>query len=434
MLLEYRKELSRSYLIAKGIPCDKTKEYQYRMIVNNQIQGLLPCSERNVEGEVYLYYDITSRQSMLQLYETKKMKFGDILNLMEDIIHILENIAEYLLDEKYLLLDPVYIFIDLETERPACIFYPYGEKGDGWTKTYEQLADFLLEHVDHTQEQAVNAAYQFYKLSKSEYFALQTFLPFLNKEKGTIKERTETAEFPDSKIMNPEGEFLSPEEMTDKGGSETVRAKPFPFGRLTAFIMSGLGTGAAIGYLLYRKPEGEQGLLILGIAAAAGAVFLLLGWRLIKELLKKQEDEEIQETEEEIYPVWSPCEEVREEAQYGETVYIGKGAEADAKDTAVSKITGRQGKKDIQFLLENLPVTVGKLEGKAQIVLQESSVSRVHARFVEKDGRIALMDMNSTNGTFLNGIRLEQGETLSLEDGDEIRFGRSVFQFEISEC
>ena len=63
----------------------------------------------------------------------------------------------------------------------------------------------------------------------------------------------------------------------------------------------------------------------------------------------------------------------------------------------------------------------GKLKSRAQILLSDASVSRIHARFVEQEGRTALIDLNSTNGTFINGVRLEQEEVASLEDGDELR-------------
>ena len=45
-------------------------------------------------------------------------------------------------------------------------------------------ADFFLEHIDHGQEQAVNLAYEFYRLSKADYFVLSSFLPFLEKDGG----------------------------------------------------------------------------------------------------------------------------------------------------------------------------------------------------------------------------------------------------------
>ena len=36
-------------------------------------------------------------------------------------------------------------------------------------KQYAERRDFFLEHIDHGQEQAVNLAYEFYKLSKADY-------------------------------------------------------------------------------------------------------------------------------------------------------------------------------------------------------------------------------------------------------------------------
>ena len=46
----YKRELSHSYLVIEGIPKEKTDSYQYRMILNNKISGLLEATERYVDG------------------------------------------------------------------------------------------------------------------------------------------------------------------------------------------------------------------------------------------------------------------------------------------------------------------------------------------------------------------------------------------------
>ena len=53
-------------------------------------------------------------------------------------------------------------------------------------------------------------------------------------------------------------------------------------------------------------------------------------------------------------------------------------------------------------------------------------VSRVHAALAFDAGRsvMTLMDMNSMNGTFLNGLRLQPQDVHDLHPGDQIRFGR----------
>ena len=54
----------------------------------------------------------------------------------------------------------------------------------------------------------------------------------------------------------------------------------------------------------------------------------------------------------------------------------------------------------------------------------EAGVSRRHARLL-RDGRaVYLMDLNSTNGTRVNGEPLAAGVEKRLRDGDEIRLGR----------
>ena len=109
--------------------------------------------------------------------------------------------------------------------------------------------------------------------------------------------------------------------------------------------------------------------------------------------------------------------------------------DSSASERRRPRLTGMTEEADgrkAEYSLERLPVLVGKLKSRAQILLSDASVSRIHARFVEQEGRTALIDLNSTNGTFINGVRLEQEEVASLEDGDELRFGNVRMKYEES--
>lgn len=56
----------------------------------------------------------------------------------------------------------------------------------------------------------------------------------------------------------------------------------------------------------------------------------------------------------------------------------------------------------------------------------EMGVSRIHAALTNDEDKLSLVDMGSSNGTFLNGQRLFPNQALPVHDGDEIRLGRLV--------
>ena len=98
------------------------------------------------------------------------------------------------------------------------------------------------------------------------------------------------------------------------------------------------------------------------------------------------------------------------------------------EEHAENKLYGL-GKNRRVIRLENLPFVVGKSKEHVDYLLQDNSVSRMHAKFTDRDGKIYLTDLNSTNGTFKNGLRLNPGEATLLEREDEVRLGRLEFAF-----
>lgn len=56
----------------------------------------------------------------------------------------------------------------------------------------------------------------------------------------------------------------------------------------------------------------------------------------------------------------------------------------------------------------------------------EKGVSRIHAAIERLDETLVLTDLNSANGTHLNGQRLVPDQPRVLRDGDEIRLGKLV--------
>jgi hypothetical protein len=63
------------------------------------------------------------------------------------------------------------------------------------------------------------------------------------------------------------------------------------------------------------------------------------------------------------------------------------------------------------------------------IALDDPFLSKKHAMFTVRESKIYLEDLNSRNGTFLNGNRLNMGVDAQLTDGDKISMGNVEFLF-----
>jgi len=70
--------------------------------------------------------------------------------------------------------------------------------------------------------------------------------------------------------------------------------------------------------------------------------------------------------------------------------------------------------------------TIGRAE--CDVDLNDPDVSRRHAVVRSVDTGVALEDLGSTNGTWVNGRRIEG--IVELSAGDEVRFGNTVWRLE----
>ena len=110
------------------------------------------------------------------------------------------------------------------------------------------------------------------------------------------------------------------------------------------------------------------------------------------------------------------------EEEFGKTIYIEE--KPLEKDRGLYQEDG-----ELLVSLSHFPFVVGKKRDNVDLVLSDYSVSRVHARIVEIGGEYYLEDLNSTNGTYKNGLRLQPYEKRKLEEHDEIRFGRLEYTY-----
>ena len=98
-------------------------------------------------------------------------------------------------------------------------------------------------------------------------------------------------------------------------------------------------------------------------------------------------------------------------------------------ETALHRLVQFTQKGLKELKIDRLPYTIGKKRGVCDGIIESDAVSRIHARVIFEGGTYYMTDLNSTNGTIVNGSRLKPGERQRLRINDEISFGRDLYYF-----
>ena len=113
-----------------------------------------------------------------------------------------------------------------------------------------------------------------------------------------------------------------------------------------------------------------------------------------------------------------------EEGTYGNTVLFKEN-----KDRG-KIIVPINADKYNSFELNIFPFIIGKLVEAVDGVIEDDSVSRIHAKIEKSDGQFYFVDLNSTNGSFVNGQSAPPNSRVKLNVGDRIQFGHVEYKFE----
>lgn len=99
---------------------------------------------------------------------------------------------------------------------------------------------------------------------------------------------------------------------------------------------------------------------------------------------------------------------------------------ADSSGFALRFISGKYQGADVP-LQGGKEIVVGR-SGDLDMVLLEDMVSRKHARISTINNQINIQDLNSTNGTFVNGEKIDKNKKQRLKEGDRILIGTSIIK------
>lgn len=443
----YRRDSEHNYMILKSDEKIRGNEYQVRMLLGNEIPGLLRCKLRMVDGEAYFYYKITSRQPLSRILGQRPAGCEDIWAIASGLVKALEGMERYLLAEEGILLEPDFLYMDVETKEVGFCYLPFFQKG--FSEAFRELAEYLLKNLNHEDDQAVLWGYQLYSGTVEENYHVAAVVRKLHrvdngrKDKETEEEKTvlvreeavswKETEIPKEPCPNPQS--LKSAARRELTGQEHLK-KRRRYRYILWIVFGGVLLAAGIAGLVFCRmltltQAGGVGFLL------AAVVFCLAGGKGKKQRRQRQEEiwqrqeknlaeQRVQDIGQQQVQEEKVCDFYEEpgEGIYGQTTLFREGM---PEETPV--LLSIHAEQRGNAVVDQDKFIIGKLKGQVNLVLDLPPVSRIHAGIERRDGKYFLEDLNSTNGTFLNGERLEANEYRQLHSGDEIYFAGAGYYF-----
>ena len=431
MEIRYYRDLNHNYMII-----DKETEqqdgYQYHMLKTNQIEGILPCTVRRINNEIYLYYCIDSKLNLSSCYEIKKMQIKELKSLLEEIHRTIRQMREYLLDESEIVFNIKAIYKELSSEKTFFALYPF-ENAD---ICFMDFAEQILAITDQEDENAISLAYKLCELAQNRELSVREIVEILLQEE---KQEVDPAEHNTSQENIKEwteGTDNIPQENEPKN-EEVKKGNNILFAIVSFTVFVVLCCLQRFFNLTYRENIISLTVMVITLLLTVLSVYF--------EIKKRKTDNTKEVTDMDINEYNIPdCNiSIKHPLQYDteaqKNIFDRKTTEELFGETIVlnpeilqriSRLYSRNSAASIQIGFEHLPLTIGKMAGRVDQILDDSSISRIHARiFQNEQNQICLRDLNSTNGTFKNGVRLHPEEETIINPGDEIGFGTLIFDY-----
>ncbi len=388
------------------------------MLKYNVVQGILGAKLYNVDQERQCLYRVRDMISLNEYFERGNMNMKQFAGLLEQLVQILTRCQEYFLDEKNLLLQCDCMFLD-EKQRQLQIPYldGYGKKvNEGISRLLEKFMDTM----NHQDKELAFLVYGLHRLSRDSHFDLNRLSVFLdeNRKRAVPERSVERKEKREVPLEDDNHCRVFPE------AEKKSEQKPEqPWGKGVVFA----AVSVVIGIILYQAgiiQDPVSGGLDLRRSSILVVVLLVAAYCYYKKVsinhdqTRKVVREAEKETKDNTIQLVSTCTD--------ETIALEQTEEGNWMVNLIPQDWHRP-----EIKIRKSPFFIGKDGAKADEIIGEGEVSRIHVKVVADAQGVFMIDQESTNGTFVNGRRLVPWERCRLEDGDMIGISSIYYKVEL---
>lgn len=426
MEISYKRSMGCSYMILQEQENDSgnSDSYQMHIFLENQIAGLLPCRIQKINGEELFYYEITGYQNIVHLFEKNKLCRQDLENLFLDVVKIIETLDAYLMERNRLILNPSYIYQNMETGKYMFTWFLYSKRTlEG---EFRSLTEYILPKINHEDKAAVTIGYGVYRVSMEDY--MDTDIIRQQIFSGREDQKEEKSGFCNEEY-NQEEEWRKEKQrqriLDDFYEEETEEQSSY---QTVIFVILTLAVLLLAGMYLFRR-----NIYVL----VTGGIILLTGilgtgiWYGLKrrngEPKEKQREKSEEATDEYLYPEYDTVPEKsidrKADIKEGMTIVLNE----NIRESAYLKCM--DGMANTIYPIEKEITWIGKRKESVDIWLDIPTISRIHAKIIHKTEGNYIVDLNSRNGTLVNGNYLNPEEEYLLENESSIIFAQVKFLY-----
>jgi hypothetical protein len=387
MQIEYKRHNMDNYMCINLDRSAYTKEnaFEYRMIEENNIKGLLSCVIVEESDKIGLNYKISSKQRLGVLLEQKTWDIEELILFLDGFLRALQGIEEFMLDTDKLYINKECIFVDMDTLDTFLCYIPSLN-----TDVKKDISDLIFDIADNIRtrdDELLSKLHALYKISKEKEFDIERLKKFIaefstsNSGGGIEREVRKTGDYT---VQKAETDFNDEEE-----DEET------------------------------QKDES-------GIAFSIKSIFAKK--KKIKEE-KKQEDR-----------AWESFfdEDEKEGKDEQRTDKRGLGRERDYERTVLlsesvsAKFPRLRCLSEPEFNIDikYFPFVVGRQERLCDFCIDKEGVSRLHFKLEKIDNNYVIADLNSRNGIKVKGKLLDNEEYCVIKSGDKVEVADLEYIFE----
>lgn len=450
LISEYKRDMYHNYfVIQKSKECQG--DYFEKIHKYNQLQGLLNYEERQINNNRYSYYKVDGLQTLSCVYEKKTIGNDELIKIVTDLIKSINQGRLYLLKETDYILSENHIFLEMpECEVFLCYFPGYGVP---LKQQFQSLFEFIMNHVDYNDQAAVYLIYRLYIKSKEEDCTLQNFKAIIAEPvKGASGEQLKSSDFIEKWRRNNSIQLPFIEQKNE----DEQEILYYPVRNFViagaAFVMALVSMGIINKFRMLFGKTGRilesKTMMFVGLMLAAVVAHIL--YRLFRAGAKQSRMiPRIAYITPEQGEHLGFLEDINgRNINTSETSIKDKINETSAKDGLMEEETKTMVLTDYfnsqkrypelcpndkesyeRITLNEFPFFIGKLKSRMDYGLDHAAVSRFHAKITKEDEEYFIYDLNSTNGTFLNGKQLNAREKTTIHDGDEIQFADVIYRF-----